>query len=106
VSEIVSVDESGFDGKPRPVYGYAQRGHKATAQFRQSSKRHTLLMAVSSHASSDHVFRSLGRVIQQLQTSRMQSFVSHACPFVSHTWPTHPAFIHCDPVMSHFELRG
>lgn len=61
--EIVSVDESGFDSKPRPVYGYAKKGHRATAQCRQSSDRtrHTLLMAVSSHASSHHVFHS-GRV--------------------------------------------
>lgn len=61
--EIVSVNEAGFDSKPRPVHGYAQKGRRATAQFRQSSDRtrHTLLMAVSSHASSHHVFHS-GRV--------------------------------------------
>lgn len=45
---IVSIDESGFDNRPLPIYGYALKGQQAILEYKSSidRKHYTLLMAV------------------------------------------------------------
>lgn len=49
-NSLVAIDESGFDQRCRPVYGYAPRGRPAIVKARPSSdrRRFSLLMAISS----------------------------------------------------------
>jgi transposase len=53
---LVSVDESGFDQRCRPVYGYAPSGSLAIAEVIpcRDRRRYNLLMAL--HASGSHVY--------------------------------------------------
>lgn len=48
---VVAIDESGFDQRPAPAYGYAPKGVPAIVRWRPSSdrSRHNLVMAI--HAS-------------------------------------------------------
>jgi transposase len=50
---LVAVDESGFDQRATPVYGYAPAGQHAIVKFRPCSdrRRWSLLMAISSEGS-------------------------------------------------------
>lgn len=50
---LVAVDESGFDQRATPVYGYALAGQHAIVKFRPCSdrRRWSLLMAISSDGS-------------------------------------------------------
>lgn len=52
---IVSIDESGFDQRCKPVYGYAPRGHPAIVKMRTCSDRRrlALLLAVDSLGGDD-----------------------------------------------------
>lgn len=47
--DVVAIDESGFDQRCKPVYGYAPRGQPAIVKVRASSdrRRFSLLMAIS-----------------------------------------------------------
>jgi hypothetical protein len=47
--QVVAIDESGFDQRAKPVYGYAPRGLPAIVKYRPSSdrRRFSLLMAIS-----------------------------------------------------------
>jgi len=47
---IVAIDESGFDQRPAPAYGYAPKGVPAIVKWRPSSdrSRHNLIMAIHS----------------------------------------------------------
>ena len=53
---LVAVDESGFDQRATPVYGYAPSGQHAIVKFRPCSdrRRWSLLMAVSSDGSHSY----------------------------------------------------
>ena len=47
---IVSIDESGFDQRCKPIYGYAPRGHPAIVKMKacKDRRRLTLLLAIDS----------------------------------------------------------
>jgi transposase len=47
---VVAIDESGFDQRPAPAYGYAPKGVPAIVKWRPSSdrSRHNLVMAIHS----------------------------------------------------------
>ena len=53
---MVSVDESGFDHRARPFYGFAPRGKAAVVQYKACGdrKRYNLLMAVSNAGRRAH----------------------------------------------------
>ncbi len=53
---IVSVDESGFDHRARPFYGFAPRGKPAVVNYKACGdrKRYNLLMAISSTGRRAH----------------------------------------------------
>jgi hypothetical protein len=55
---VVSIDESGFDCRVRPVFGYSKKGQRATAAFPYTSDRtmHNLVMGVASNGQSHHSF--------------------------------------------------
>lgn len=54
---IVAIDESGFDQRPIPIYGYAKSGQPAIVQWKPSSDRRrlNLLMAIHVDGTSSHV---------------------------------------------------
>ena len=47
---IASIDESGFDQRPAPVYGYAMGSKPAIVQWKPSSNRTRLNLVMSMHA--------------------------------------------------------
>lgn len=53
---IVSVDESGFDHRMKPLYGYAQKGTPAIIKYKTSKDRlhYSLLMAVDNNGAQTH----------------------------------------------------
>lgn len=57
---IVAVDESGFDARCSPVYGYAPRGRPAIVKWKPISnrKRYSLLMAVHADGRSSRQLHS------------------------------------------------
>lgn len=57
---IVSIDESGFDHRARPYYGFAPRGQSAVVYYKACSDRtrHNLLMAVANTGQRCHVVRT------------------------------------------------
>jgi len=63
---IVSVDESGFDQRCRPTYGYAKRGEPCVLVHKnvRDHRRHTLLMAMDNQR---------GERIVELRTETMNS---------------------------------
>ena len=69
---VVSIDESGFDCRVRPIYGYSKRGSRARATFHQGSSRtrHNLVMAVASDGCSHHTF-----VSQRVTGQHFASFI-------------------------------
>ncbi len=53
-SKLVALDESGFDQRPRPIYGYAPKGKLAIVKVKPNSDRNhfSLLMAISGDGTS------------------------------------------------------
>lgn len=56
---VVSVDESGFDHRARPFYGFAPRGQPAVVSYAANSERtrYNLLMAVANTGERWHAIR-------------------------------------------------
>ena len=52
-STVIAIDESGFDQRCQPIYGYAPRGHPAIVKIRPCSdrRRFSLLMAIGENGS-------------------------------------------------------
>jgi hypothetical protein len=52
-AHIVSIDESGFDARPRTVYGYSLKGERIVDTFTllKNGKRQNLLLAISNKPS-------------------------------------------------------
>jgi len=48
---IVSIDESGFDQRPSPAYGYSMAGEPAIVEWKPSSDRTRLNLLLAVHAS-------------------------------------------------------
>jgi transposase len=55
--KIVSIDESGFDQRAHPIYGYAQKGKKAivTHSLSTDRNRYTLILAVSNIGEKEYI---------------------------------------------------
>ena len=51
---IVAIDESGFDQRPSPAYGYAPAGIPAIVKWKPSSDRRRLNLLMAIHASGSH----------------------------------------------------
>jgi transposase len=54
---IVSIDESGFDQRVAPIYGYSLKGKQAIMEYQTSNDRHhySLLMAIGSNGTQHYI---------------------------------------------------
>ena len=55
-NNIVAIDESGFDQRPSPAYGYALAGVPAIVVWKPSSDRRRLNLLMAIHASGSHQY--------------------------------------------------
>lgn len=71
---IVSIDESGFDHRALPFYGFARKGYPAIVKYMPSNdrKRHNLLMAIANDGSRSHMVHT-GTVTSSLFCSFIRS---------------------------------
>jgi DDE superfamily endonuclease len=55
-TRIFAIDESGFDNRPLPIYGYALRGQQAILEYKPSTdrKHYSLLMGITNDGSKNY----------------------------------------------------
>jgi len=71
-SNIISIDESGFDQRPIPIYGYSLKGKQAICNYNPSMerRRHSLLMAISNKG-----YQHYSIVKESVKSSTFQKFI-------------------------------